>query len=130
MRMEFGQNAHPRIAIYSQDGLGLGHMRRTNSIAYQVLQLRPDAGVITLSDLQLGQFFQTAQNHDYVKLPSIVKAGVGDWRAANLPFAFSDVLQLRTELIWGRCSTTGLTCCWWTTCRTGRWENSSQHWRR
>ncbi|HET7775310.1 MAG TPA: glycosyltransferase, partial [Azospira sp.] len=101
MRTEFGQTMHPRIAIYSQDGLGLGHMRRTNSIAYQVLQARPDAGIITLSDSQLGQFFQTAQNHDYIKLPSIVKAGVGDWRAANLPFAFSDVLQLRTELIRG-----------------------------
>lgn len=101
MKNEFDQDTHPRIAIYSQDGLGLGHMRRTNSIAYQVLRQLPDAGIITLSDSQLGQFFQTAQNHDYVKLPSIVKANAGVWRPANLPFEFSNVLQLRIELIRG-----------------------------
>ena len=101
MWMDFDQDAHPRIAIYSQDGLGLGHMRRTNSIASQVLQKIPDAGIITLSNSQLGQFFQNTQNHDYVKLPSIVKAEAGEWHPANLPFAFSDVLRLRTELIRG-----------------------------
>ncbi len=47
----------PRIATYSQDGLGLGHMRRTHLIASQFLELRPDASVLTLSDSQLGQFF-------------------------------------------------------------------------
>lgn len=97
--MDFKPGIHPRIAIYSQDGLGLGHMRRTHSIATQVLRQRPDAGVITLSDSQLGQFFQIANHFDYVKLPSIVKAGVGDWHAAKLPMEFSDVLRIRIELI-------------------------------
>jgi len=99
MRMDFEHPTHPRIAIYSQDGFGLGHMRRTTSIALEVLRQRPDAAVLTLSDSQLGQFFQTAKNHDYVKLPSIVKSGPGDWRAANLPLAFSEVHQIRTDLI-------------------------------
>lgn len=89
----------PRIATYSQDGLGLGHMRRTHLIARQLLQLCPTASVLTLSDSQLGQFFTPAPNHDYVKLPSIVKDGPGQWRASNLNLPFAVVSELRQELI-------------------------------
>ena len=89
----------PRIATYSQDGLGLGHMRRTHLIASQFLGLRSDASVLTLSDSQLGQFFTPTPNHDYLKLPSIVKDGPGKWRAANLNMPFDDVLEMRQELI-------------------------------
>lgn len=89
----------PRIATYSQDGLGLGHMRRTHLIARQLLHLCPTASVLTLSDSQLGQFFTPAPNHDYVKLPSIVKDGPGQWRATNLNLPFAAVSALRQELI-------------------------------
>ena len=89
----------PRVATYSQDGLGLGHMRRTHLIARQFLGLRPDASVLTLSDSQMGQFFSPTPNHDYLKLPSIVKDGPGLWRAANLALPFDQVLAMRQELI-------------------------------
>jgi predicted glycosyltransferase len=89
----------PRIMTYSQDGLGLGHMRRTNSIATQFLRFCPGATVLTLSDSPLGQFFQNSANHDYVKLPSIVKVGPGNWRASNLSLPFADVHELRQQLI-------------------------------
>jgi len=85
--------------MYSQDGLGLGHMRRTSSIANQIAQVRSDAAILTMADSQLGQFFETSKNHDYLKLPSILKAGPGDWRAVSLPLAFADVHAMRRELI-------------------------------
>lgn len=88
-----------RIMTYSQDGLGLGHMRRTSLIAAQLLQLCPDATVLTLSDSQLGQFFHNSPQHDYIKLPSIVKLGPGHWRAASLALAFDQVHELRQQLI-------------------------------
>jgi predicted glycosyltransferase len=94
-----GESYAPRIVIYAQDGLGLGHMRRTNSIAGHFLRMRPDACVLTLSDSPLGQFFQSGANHDYLKLPSIVKAGPGDWRASRLPVPFTTVYEMRKELI-------------------------------
>jgi predicted glycosyltransferase len=74
-------------------------MRRTSSIAAKFLEMRPDAAILTLSDSRIGQFFGTPQNHDYLKLPSIVKAGPGDWRATNLPLDFESVLEMRQELI-------------------------------
>jgi predicted glycosyltransferase len=85
--------------MYSQDGFGLGHMRRTTSIANQIAALRPDAGILTMADSRLGQYFESSQNHDYLKLPSILKVGPGDWRPVSLPLPFADVHLMRRELI-------------------------------
>ncbi len=89
----------PRLAIYSQDGFGLGHMRRTSAIAAQLLGICPAGCALTLSDSPLGQFFPIATNHDYLKLPSIVKEGPGQWRPARLPLSFQVVQEMRQELI-------------------------------
>jgi predicted glycosyltransferase len=88
-----------RIAIYSQDGFGLGHMRRTSLIAAQIGQLRPNTSILTLSDSQLGQFFPMSHHHDYVKLPSIAKDSPGRWKATHLEMPFEEVLELRKQLI-------------------------------
>jgi predicted glycosyltransferase len=99
MLTNFDRSAHPRLVIYSQDGFGLGHMRRTNSIARQFLQAHPQACVLTLSDSPMGQLFETANHQDYLKLPSIVKNGPGNWSAVKLPMPFDEVLALRQHLI-------------------------------
>ena len=91
----------PRMLVYSQDGLGLGHLRRTSAIATHFLAARPGASVLTVSDSPLGRFFPMAADHDYVKLPSIRKAGPGDWRALSLSMPFPEVLDLRRQLIRG-----------------------------
>jgi predicted glycosyltransferase len=88
-----------RIAIYYQDGFGLGHMQRTASIAWEIYRLRPEASILTFSDSQLGQFFPISPHHDYVKLPSISKDKPGNWRATHLRMSFPEILKLRQELI-------------------------------
>ena len=59
-----------RMVTYSQDGLGLGHMRRTHSIVSTFLQAHPDASVLTLSDSQLGQFFWTCVPLVFPRFPA------------------------------------------------------------
>ena len=97
--MSSANSQQPRMMMYSQDGLGLGHMRRTTSIANQIVRARSDAAILTMADSRLGQFFESSANHDYLKLPSIVKAGPGDWRAVSLPLSFESVSSMRRELI-------------------------------
>jgi predicted glycosyltransferase len=89
----------PRIAIYSQDGFGLGHMQRTCSIAWEIYRLNPEASILTFSDSLLGQFFPISPHHDYIKLPSIAKVGPGNWKATHLRMSFPEILQLRQQLI-------------------------------
>lgn len=99
MGAEDGRSSGPRFVLYSQDGFGLGHMRRTNSIASCLLSVRPDAAVLTLADSLLGPFFETNPHHDYLKLPSIVKVGPGDWRPVKLPLPLAELRDLRSETI-------------------------------
>jgi predicted glycosyltransferase len=89
----------PRVLVYSQDGLGLGHLRRTSSLVTELLVARPEACVLSVSDSPLGKFFATADNHDYVKLPSIRKEGPGDWRALSLLMPFREVLSMRRRML-------------------------------
>lgn len=89
-----------RLIIYSQDGLGLGHMRRTSAIAKRLLNLLPGACVLTLSDSQLGQFFPISASHDYLKLPSVVKTGPGKWQPARLPLSFQIIQEMRQDIIY------------------------------
>lgn len=88
-----------RLLIYSQDGLGLGHMRRTNSIAAEFLRHSPDSAVLTVEDSPRGNLFRTTHNHDFVKLPSIQKLRPGEWRATGLPLSFDEVRGMREEII-------------------------------
>jgi predicted glycosyltransferase/nucleoside-diphosphate-sugar epimerase len=100
-----GAGAHPsesrgpRLMIYSQDGLGLGHLRRASSIATEFLNQEPSGWVLTTSDSPLGTLLHDIPNHDYLKLPSIVKSGPGDWHPLSLPLDFGHLRQLRSRLI-------------------------------
>ena len=89
----------PRLLVYSQDGLGLGHLRRTNTLARRFLSACPDACALLVSDSPLGTFFGMAPNQDYLKLPSIVKSRPGVWRGTSLPISGDDLLALRQDLL-------------------------------
>ena len=91
--------AFGRLMMYSQDGLGLGHMRRTSEIATEVVRHRPDAAILTINDSPLGNIFGSGRNHDYVKLPSIEKVGPGDWRGVSLPLGFDDIRTMRESIL-------------------------------
>jgi predicted glycosyltransferase len=93
-------DAHePRLLIYSQDGLGLGHLRRTTLLAAEYLAARPNGSVLTICDSPVGQFFSATRGHDYLKLPSIRKVGPGHWLPVSVSCPFTDVLALRSETI-------------------------------
>lgn len=49
------RSSEPRVMMYSQDGFGLGHMRRTTSIATQFARVRSDAALMTLANSRLGR---------------------------------------------------------------------------
>lgn len=91
--------ASPRLLIYSQDGFGLGHLRRTTLLAAEFLASRPGASVLTISDSPVGRFFATSLGHDYLKLPSIRKVSAGNWLPVSLALDFPEVLELRRDVI-------------------------------
>src|SRR4029453_11011936 len=88
-----------RVLLYSQDGLGLGHLRRTSAIAGALARAMPGAALLVAADSPAGQFFGSAHGHDQLKLPSIRKLAPGDWRPISLPLGFGEVHALRRALL-------------------------------
>ena len=88
-----------RVMIYSQDGLGLGHLRRTTAIADRLASITTDSAILTCMDSPAGPFFKAAAGQDHVKLPSIVKDGPGNWRAGAMPIELDRVLKLRSGML-------------------------------
>jgi len=92
-------STEPRILLYSQDGLGLGHLRRASSIGAALVRARSDAAVLTVLDSPLGPYFPPEPGQDCVKLPSIIKIAPGVWRPTGLSRTFAEVSALRRELL-------------------------------
>src|SRR5256714_3692441 len=89
-----------RIAIYSQDSLGLGHLRRTTLIGRRLLDAAPDSAVLLFADSPVAPFFELPDGMDCVKLPSILKVDSGKWRPTSLPIPTADLQHLRSGLLY------------------------------
>ena len=72
-----------RLLMYSQDSMGLGHLRRNRNLAAAVLERTPDASVLVVADSPATPFFAPVPGVDYLKLPTIVKTGDAEWKTAS-----------------------------------------------
>jgi predicted glycosyltransferase len=87
-----------RLLIYSQDGTGLGHLRRTRTIAQEILARDPTCSILALADSPVAPFFSVPNGMDYLKLPSVKKRH-GDWQTNTLPLDMRDLVNLRARVI-------------------------------
>jgi predicted glycosyltransferase len=94
-----GAGDGPRVAIYSQDSLGLGHLRRTITIGSHFLEQVPGSRILLFADSPVAPFFQLPEGMDHVKLPSIRKVTTGQWEASRLHLPITDVQALRIALL-------------------------------
>jgi predicted glycosyltransferase len=90
-----------RLLIYSQDGFGLGHLRRNLNVAYRVWRARPDVSVLVVADSPAAPFFALPPRCDFVKIPTLVKVDAGVWRSDRLSLDHREVLEIRTRLLDG-----------------------------
>jgi predicted glycosyltransferase len=93
-----------RLLMYSQDGMGLGHLRRSLNVAEEVLARNPKCNILILADSPSASLFGFQAGIDVVKLPTIVKTGSASWRASDwengtLTTRVQRIISLRTRLI-------------------------------
>ena len=89
----------PRIAIYSQDSLGLGHLRRSTVIGAALLEAMKDCQVLLIADSPVAPFFRLPEGMDHIKLPSIRKVNADSWEATRLRLGERELIRFRTNLI-------------------------------
>jgi len=96
--LDFGLDDGPiRAMTYSHDGFGLGHLRRTSSIARRLAQDAPGSSVIMLVGCSVGAFFELPPGIDFIKIPSILKADNGVYPPLGLRITAKEVKRLRAS---------------------------------
>ncbi len=88
-----------RVALYSHDTMGIGHMRRNLRIA-QALSSGPDPLVILLiAGAREIHAFGIPDGADYLSLPALHKAGNGDYQSRHLDISIAEMAELRGQSI-------------------------------
>ena len=88
-----------RFLLYSHDGFGLGHLRRSLTIADALLESEPDASALLITGSPTPALFAAHDRCEIVKLPSITKEVDGRYRARTGRLDVDSTLELRSSLI-------------------------------
>jgi len=88
-----------RILIYSHDTFGLGHLRRSQTIAHAIVRQFAKASVLIVSGSPLIGQFRFEQGVDFVRIPGVLKNADGDYTAASLNQAVDETIALRRAII-------------------------------
>lgn len=88
-----------RVLLYSQDGMGLGHLRRACNIAREILARSPDSSILVVSDSPAVSLFPPLDGMDFLKLPTVVKTGDTTWQTGSFAEDIGSTIQLRSLLI-------------------------------
>lgn len=88
-----------RFLFYSHDSYGLGHIRRTLSVAERLLADHPGASSLVLTGAPRANFLRYPERCDYVKLPSVSKGDDGQYVARDIDLPLKQTIALRSHLI-------------------------------
>jgi predicted glycosyltransferase len=88
-----------RLLMYSQDGNGLGHLRRRFHIARDVRARNPRCDILIVADSPAVSIVGSTPGIDFIKLPTIVKTGSPTWQSATLSVPMRSVIKLRGQLM-------------------------------
>ncbi len=89
----------PRVALYSHDTLGLGHVRRNLLIAQALAQAAPAPVTLLITGAQEAAAFSVPSGADMLILPALRKAGSGLYQPRRLSVATQDLIALRARTI-------------------------------
>ncbi|MDT9595263.1 glycosyltransferase [Nocardioides zeae] len=90
-----------RVALYSHDTQGLGHVRRNIEIAAALRAADPATDVLLLTGTPAAAALPLPPGTEVVVLPGIAKSAAGAYSAASLDLALDELLALRGAMIAG-----------------------------
>src|SRR5687767_14957365 len=88
-----------RIALYSHDALGMGHMRRNALIAKSLVEGPAHAAALLISGAKESDAMSLAPGIDCLTLPALIKDPNGSYRSRNLAIPRSDLIDIRSRTI-------------------------------
>ncbi len=97
-KTQSGSPARPRIALYSHDTCGLGHMRRNLNLA-RTFARSFDANILMITGAREANTLSIPRGVDMLTLPSLLKAPDGSYRPRRFHFGIHDLISLRSRII-------------------------------
>ncbi|MGH8671831.1 MAG: glycosyltransferase family protein [Burkholderiales bacterium] len=91
----------PRIALYSHDTMGLGHMRRNLLIAQALMASQIDPIVLLVAGARQAGVYWLPQGVDCLSLPSLQQLRYGDmdYTSRYLDMPLTEIIKLRADTV-------------------------------
>ncbi len=96
-----GRSPGRRIALYSHDSQGLGHVRRNSLLAAAMVDARPDVDVMLLSGAPEVSALPLPPRTEVVKIPSLSKNSDGQYGARSLRCSLDELVAMRRAILAG-----------------------------
>ena len=89
-----------RVAVFTHDTYGIGHVRRSLHILREVAHRRPDAAILFVTGSPAVELFKhLPPNADHVKVPTIVPPNSKREASSHLPIPQAELSLLRRRLV-------------------------------
>ena len=88
-----------RILLYSHDTFGLGHLRRSRTIATALTDGHADRSALIVTGSPIAGRFDFAERIDHVRLPGVVKQPDGSYTSLSLSMPIDEMVNLRGKII-------------------------------
>lgn len=97
-KAEGGRNGR-RVLLYSHDTFGLGHLRRSRTIAQALTAADDDLSALIMTGSPIAGRFDFPDRVDHVRLPGVVKLPDGAYASHNLGVDVDETVKLRSALL-------------------------------
>jgi predicted glycosyltransferase len=89
-----------RIAFYSHDTMGLGHVRRNLLIAQAISKSHFEPDILLMTGVTEAARFSKPTGVEYVVLPSLYKEQDGAYRSRHLRMPLREIVELRRQILY------------------------------
>lgn len=88
-----------RVALYSHDTQGLGHVRRNSLIAAAIVAAHPDTDVLLLTGAPEAAALHLPPRTSVLVLPPLAKTPTGAYRARSAPLSLGALVSMRAAML-------------------------------
>lgn len=99
MTISSSDQPRPRIALYSHDTMGLGHIRRNTLLAQTLIKPPLSADVLLISGIRESGAYPMPKGIDSITLPAYHKLPDGSYRSRSLDIDVERLIRLRAGAI-------------------------------
>lgn len=88
-----------RAMFYCHDTYGLGHLRRTLTLAKHLRATAPDLSQLIVTGSPIAHRFEFPEGTDFIKLPSVTKNEAGDYESRSLSSSIESIRNMRRDIL-------------------------------